>query len=1054
MVEKINITGDWSVHLENQDGQPHLQESKIRLPGSLAENGLGYSVDLKTPWVGFTGGGGWDTDPRYKPYRKKENFKVPFWLQPDAYYRGKAWFSKVIVIPDDWNDQEIRVTLERCHWKTTLLIDGKIIGSRDSLCVPHVYDINSTIGSGEHTLTICVDNNYHVRVGEDAHSVTDHTQTNWNGVIGKMSIEALNTYRIDSLRVKPEYDNQQIKLSGKIISRNSSFSPEVSLVFGLKLKGRVVDFEVSCYSLDLLSNHQAEWHGQLKLCEKIILWDEFDPNCYELTVRLLVSKDHLMDETIRPFGFRKIEAKGRQLYINDRPAMMRGTLECAVHPHTGYPPMLEEGWMKIFKTIKEHGLNHVRFHSWCPPEAAFQVADELGLYLQIEGPVWRANCSYPKAQALEPFLLEESYRIINTYGHHPSFVFFCHGNEPVNLCHDWLNEVWLPEMSKVATHQLLCAGAHFPLAKNNDFHLPGASEGVWYRDHHQYKNRPGTFRNYDDIIEAKSVPCIAHETGQWCVLPNLEEEKKYKGCLSAYSYQIMRDFMTENHIVDQAKELHLASGAFQAMIYKECNESYLRSHECGGFQLLGLSDFPGQGTAPVGILDAFWDKKDYISAEEFRRFTGPIVPLALMKKRTWQSHETFQAEIKVSQFSAQNLKDVTVRWQISSEDGEHFSGAFSNQNIPIGNETVIGNISVKLGGFNKAIKATLTIDLLGVDAQNDWDIWIFPFMESPPSIKVFCDVKDALESLEQGQDVLLAPGPFAFPGQTMASFQPIFWNSSWFPEQTEHTMGMLVQDKHPVFDDFPTDGHADWQWWDPMLYGRPIDMAGLPQEIKPMIQPIDDWNQCRKLGLLMEMKVGRGRLILSSIDLINDMEGRPVARQLLKSIENYMASGLFEPETSVEAQVIERLVHLNSTTRLNPNITASSSGKQNAPAFLLDGRDDSFWASGFGSPPPDFPHDLKMTFDNLVEVNGIKLLPDLGSDVSLQVKDISVSVLNGTDAWIEMVRVCLDESKGWKEVPFGHSVKTKGIKVSCLSPQKEGVRRARFSQFLIMTTDD
>lgn len=106
---------------------------------------------------------------------------------------------------------------------------------------------------------------------------------------------------------------------------------------------------------------------------------------------------------------------------------LRGTLECCIFPLTGYPPTTKEGWSKVFRSAKEWGLNHLRFHSWCPPKAAFEVADSLGFYLQVELPLWSLNVG--ENPAMNQFLYDEAKRILSEYGNHPSFCFLSLGNE-------------------------------------------------------------------------------------------------------------------------------------------------------------------------------------------------------------------------------------------------------------------------------------------------------------------------------------------------------------------------------------------------------------------------------------------------------------------------------------------------------------------------------------------------------------------------------------------------------------------------------------------------
>ena len=148
---------------------------------------------------------------------------------------------------------------------------------------------------------------------------------------------------------------------------------------------------------------------------------------------------------------------------------------------------------------------------------------------------------------------------------------------------------------------------------------------------------PETMTDYRDFVEQhKNAPVVSHEIGQWCVYPNLDEMTKYTGLLKARNFEIFQDQLERNGMLNQAHDFLMASGKLQALLYKEDIESALRTPGFGGFQLLDLHDFPGQGTALVGVLDPFWDSKGYITAEQYRRFAGPIVPLARLERRIFE----------------------------------------------------------------------------------------------------------------------------------------------------------------------------------------------------------------------------------------------------------------------------------------------------------------------------------------------------------------------------------------------------------------------------------
>ncbi len=144
--------------------------------------------------------------------------------------------------------------------------------------------------------------------------------------------------------------------------------------------------------------------------------------------------------------------------------------------------------------------------------------------------------------------------------------------------------------------------------------------------------------------------------------------------------------------------------------------------------------------------------------------------------------------------------------------------------------------------------------------------------------------------------------------QVAIGFSSIFWNTAWTNNQAPHTLGILCDPKHPLFRDFPTEYHSNWQWWDPVSHSQAMIINGFPADLKPLIQPIDTWFENRRLALAFEAKTGRGKLMVCSIDLQNLPEERVVSKQLLNSILNYMNSSDFNPAVEVNVSMIRSLV--------------------------------------------------------------------------------------------------------------------------------------------------
>jgi len=408
-------------------------------------------------------------------------------------------------------------------------------------------------------------------------------------------------------------------------------------------------------------------------------------------------------------------------------------------------------------------------------------------------------------------------------------------------------------------------------------------------------------------------PVVAHEVGAWCAYPNFKEMVKYTGVLKAKNFELFQESLNAHHLGHLADSFMLASGKLQALCYKADIEAALRTPGFAGFQLLDLHDFPGQGTAPVGVLDAFWEEKGYISPEEYRRFCNATVPLARLKKRIFMEGETMKAAIEVAHFGAEPIIDADPGWRLWKAKQLLVEGTFGRQDIPIGNTLALGNISHTFQKLNDPRKLSLEITINGF--SNSWDIWVYP--ENPvtetKNIRV-CEELDpsTMRFLKDGGKVLLSLGKGKLSpemgGDIAVGFPGIFWNTTWSGGQEPHTLGILCDPLHPALELFPTEYHSNWQWWDAMNHADAIRLDSFPIELKPIVRIIDDWITNSRLALLLEAKIGEGSILVSGADLINNLEIRPEARQLRYSLERYMKGEHFNPTVDLSLEKINTLV--------------------------------------------------------------------------------------------------------------------------------------------------
>jgi beta-galactosidase/beta-glucuronidase len=440
----------------------------IVLPGSMAERGKGDEPGVNSKWTGGIVDKSWFTDPKYERYRRPGNVKVPFWLTPRKVYVGAAWYQKEIDIPKDWSKKPTELFLERCHWETRLWVDGKEVGLQNSLSTPHVYDLSRVLSPGRHRLTLRIDNRIKdIDVGRNAHSVSDHTQTNWNGIVGKMELRALPEVKISDAMVYPDVGGKSARITIQLF--NSSGVPQSG-----SLRIAAKSLTVTTSHMPVVKQEGFKLEGERGTVEvlypmgdKALLWDEFAPNLYQLQIDLLTSS-RATDRKLVQFGMREFKTAGTRFAVNGRPVFLRGTLECAIFPKTGYASMDVREWTRMFKVCKSYGLNHVRFHSWCPPEAAFVAADREGIYLYVE------CCAWTTVGAGKPFdtwLYEESERIVETYGNHPSFCMMSYGNEPAGDNQSKFLGEFVSYWKMKDSRRVYTSGAGWPLIPQSDFHL-------------------------------------------------------------------------------------------------------------------------------------------------------------------------------------------------------------------------------------------------------------------------------------------------------------------------------------------------------------------------------------------------------------------------------------------------------------------------------------------------------------------------------------------------------------------------------------------------------
>lgn len=1038
----LSLAGPWRLELDRADAgekerwfERTLAET-VQLPGSLQQRGFGDDITTNTIWTGSLNDRSWFSADRYAPYRQPGNVKVPFWLQPEKSYVGVAWYQREVTVPDTWRGKRLVVRFERAHWATTLWLDHVKVGTRDGLGTPHEYDLGVSVAPGRHRLTLRVDNRERVAVGADAHSISDHTQGNWNGVAGRLELVATDPVWFDDVRVFPNAAKREVRVAVKLGNATGRAGSGTVSVTSRAYNGQ----KSTAPAPVRLPVHWGVGGGEIEFTYDLgphaPLWDEFSPVLHELTLEIagIVAPRRVT------FGLRDVSVAGKQIAVNGRKIFLRGTLECCIFPLTGYPPTDIASWKRILGIARAHGLNHLRFHSWCPPEAAFTAADEMGFYFQVECSAWSQQ--FNKGTPLDQWIYDESERIVAANGNHPSFLLLAASNEPGGPGYERFLGRWVNYWKGKDSRRLHSAGSGWPSVSENDYDVTADSRA--YPVHSAVNGRnDGDYRAF---LAERARPVVSHEIGQYCVFPNLEEIRKYRGPLKAKNFEIVSDFLTEAGLGRQAKDFLRASGRLQTLFYKDEMEACLRTPGWSGFQLLDLHDFPGQGTALVGVLDAFWEEKGYVRPAEFRRFCDETVPLARLGKRVWASDETLHFVVDVAHYGARDLPDVNFHWYLREVGGKTVAdGKLAPRTLPTGQLTTVGEIDVPLARFQRATALNLEVALPGTRFVNDWNLWVYPEIPSadaPANVTVVRELDAAaVAALERGDRVVLLADPRRVASKTVGRFDPIFWNKLWFPGQPQHTLGLLVEPKHPAFAQFPTAFHSDWQWQDLHNHSKPMVLDSLPKDLRPVVQVIDDWNSCRKLGLVFEARVGAGRLLVCAFDLDGDLTQRPAARQLRASLLAYAAGNRFKPSTTLDAAQVRSLFRdLNPVEKLGARIRSTDSQQGGYPgSHVLDGDANTMWHTAWGDNAPGFPHEIIVELATASRLAGISLLPRQDGNRNGWIKGYEVFISVDGQAWgAAMAQGDLPNDDSLKVVEFASPAEARFIKLRALSGHASG----------------
>lgn len=874
-------------------------------------------------------------------------------LTDPYYFEGYTWYTKTVELAD-LTDREFFLVLERTRI-SHVWIGEEYIGSNNSLCTSHRYNITPYIEK-EMKLTIMVDNtpaSYPVAGG---HMTSVDTQTNWNGITGEIYIEELNSIFLSNVRIYPDAAGRLIKVRAVLNGAEKCRVRANVVGEGEALGGK--DFDLSA----------GENLFSCELKETDLTWSEHTPNLCRLNLTLLPEgqseKDLTPTEFSYIFGLRDFKAAGHYFEINGSKTFLRGKHDGLIFPLTGHPPMDLDSWLRVLGTAKEYGINHYRFHTCCPPGACFEAADILGIYLEPELPFWGTVTEEGEENhnpAAQQYLIEEGCRILDEFGNHPSFVMMSMGNE-----------LW---GSKKAVNHILKGyksydDRHLYTQGSNNFQfMPSILDqedffcGVRFsRDRlfrgsyamcdaplgHIQTSAPDTVHNYDSLIRPGEVlagtgkdgevtiqygtgtktvkvedseevipeiPVVSHEIGQYAMYPDFSEISKYTGVLKAENLKIFRERIKAKGMLHMADAFFKASGSFAADCYKAEIETALRSRELAGFQLLDLQDFSGQGTALVGILNAFMENKGILTSGEWRQFCSDAVLLAELPGFVYAAGEEITVGIKLALFRLTAIPSPVVELCLLDGDNVILKEEQSLRDSYANGIYSLCDFTISLPEIQKPRKLTLQVSLKDQDIENHYALWVYPERKLDTAhndVIITESLVEAIENLEKGRRVILYPDFLTEENSIQGTYCTDFWCYPMFRSISESmdrpipvgTHGLLIKKEHKIFRNFPTEAYTTAQWYDLISGSRAYILED--STIEPIVWTIDNFERNHKLGNLFEVRAGEGRLLVCTLHLQESKESLP-ARWFEYCLTEYAGSDDFQPENVIDLEKLKEM---------------------------------------------------------------------------------------------------------------------------------------------------
>ena len=896
----------------------------------------------------------WGYAAKFNPEFRHIDFPIGNEILPDAslpYLLGVGWYRKTIEAPLEWENKNVTLNIGGVVLEAWVWVNDELIKYHLGHSTPSEVSIGKCLKYGkQNEILIAVANTRTDRLGCVIRGFKGFSA----GIYRPVSIKIAGKSRIKDCYMYPTEDMEELKCQ---VDLDGLDKIRKEMVLDWSIRDPQSDNIIYQGSIPVTQN-SLEWTTSTFDLEP---WSDKSPKLYNMEITLRQNEE-IIDTHTQSLGLRLLERDGTSIRLNGYPVFLRGATEHAYFPLTCTPPKDIQTYRDNIRKLKEIGFNWLRFHTWVPSEEYMQAADEMGMMIQVEAPL-----GFGKQEWLD---------ILYTCRKHPSVVIYCCGNEELldekridylremaDLCHSIVPDALFnpQEAMRGIEYYLNRSGVKENNVEDPFPHNPERLEkvrefsdvfGQYPLGLLSYTSTQGDWRVLNERLEIYQRPCLSHEITIHGNYLNLDLEHRYEGTrIGTEIFASARKNLMKEGLLPRASLYYKNSCAWMKILRKHTVEMARKCKYNSGYDLLGAIDYHWHRCGyPCGVMNEFYELKPGESVSDVLQYNGEsLLLLDHTNNRNMASSDKLDLDLYASLFGREALNEGKIYWHLVDTNHQiHQRGEVTINNVTNGVLEKLTRISIIAPELESPLKLTLHAHLSGgeYEINNDWDFWAFPEIDSIDSSvlidtvingrykRIFIDAKvidseskgeviliselneDTVNYLESGgRGILLGSKPFS---SLPTSFQLSVTG------RAQGNLATAIED-HPLMNDFPHEGFCDWQFYNMMEGGEAVVFNALNTPFNPIIEVVSSFKLIRKQASLFELGIGRGRLLVCTLNL-SDTD--PAARYLLSRMISYVKSDKFKPECVLDSTEMQKLI--NSGVAVDYNFSTDEALDPNA----------------------------------------------------------------------------------------------------------------------------